>query len=74
MSDFTVRDVDVLLEAVEEWEKKPSKDFLGGGLLRAMINPDHEAAKLRFEADAIAAEEQVKERRETSVLLQAKMS
>lgn len=76
--DFTIDDLNVLMEAMEAWENKDTAGELMGSLLTAMLAPhdtDEQKANLQREQDEarLRATDAKNMRKERSILLRAKL-
>lgn len=85
MIDLTEEEINVLINAVQCWEKEPSSEGTMKGMFSSLFNvldPDwknmsHEERAQRMEKDRRRQKEEIAAltelRRETSILLQAKL-
>lgn len=74
---FSSKEIDVLIEALDAWEKKDFGAELLSVVLGSMLGNDDPVAKQRFDDDMIdekeKREKEAKVRCEVSVLLKAKL-
>lgn len=75
-TDFTIEDVRILLEAVEEWRSKPGRDFFACSLINVLAGKDSDERDrlAREEKDKFASQEAEHQARlETAALVTAKL-
>lgn len=74
--ELTKQDLDVMVEAVEAWEREPSSTSLLGDVMGAMFcrnEEEREAALREREKAKRERDESMRVRKERSVLLRAKL-
>lgn len=72
MADLTVTEIDTLMEALDAWESKDMGDTLMTGML-SMALLSKEDAKAEMEKEMAEAREKTRRKKETSILLKAKL-
>lgn len=77
MENLTKKEIDALVDALEAWEQKDFGSSLMMGLMGAMFTKDDPEAQEKFkrEEEKRRAEEEIKlrERKETSLMIKAKL-
>lgn len=78
MQDFTKQDIDILIEAVEMWEKGDPSEGLMSGLLGAMLSDkmtqeDKDDWEAKEEKQAKERQMKLRDRKEQAILLKARL-
>lgn len=78
MSNLTNKDIDILCDALESWERKDDAGMFLGGMLTSLLSKDAppemiaEMKKMDEEREA-ERERKTRERKEKSIILRAKL-
>jgi len=77
INNFTIQEINTLLEALRAWQKQPATDGMLGTFVELMTSGrasrDEQAARRTCHEKAEKAEREVVVRTEASILLQAKL-
>jgi hypothetical protein len=70
---LTTQDINLMLEALEAWEKEAMSAGLLGGILGVIVAKDEEDATSRADARMAEASQEARRRSRSAVLLKAKL-
>lgn len=70
---LTKQDIDLLLDAVNAWEKEAQHIGMSVGMLGLMLSKDHDEAEENFKASMAESGETTRKRSRQAILIKAKL-